>query len=338
MPKPLVAALALLLPALPAAVAAAPFSSYEECLVETLKTAPDCLSVSAVKKSCAEKTTPGKAEATVEAPQAKAENEPRKNNLEIAFHNPTYLLGSYNNNLNGTGLGFKNNDNEVDPGELKFQLSFKVPISPRWCLAEKDTGQFFAAYTAISFWQILNADISRPFRETNHEPEIFFDLTRNEEYFGFIKPSLRIGGSHQSNGRSGDVSRSWNRLYLDFILPKDEFTFHVMPWSRFKEKPDQYVGDPYGDDNPDILAYMGHGELRAEWRINARHTLDLKLRNHKEKGAIELDWTMALPWHVSEKSPFKGYIQYFSGYGESLIDYNSSVSRIGIGVRLTDPN
>ena len=55
---------------------------------------------------------------------------------------------------------------------------------------------------------------------------------------------------------------------------------------------------------------------------------------HDNKGALELGWSFPIPFIETDEA--RGYIQYFNGYGESLIDYNAAVERIGIGVILAD--
>ncbi|HEY5644667.1 MAG TPA: phospholipase A, partial [Pseudomonadales bacterium] len=90
--------------------------------------------------------------------------------------------------------------------------------------------------------------------------------------------------------------------------------------------------DSSGDDNPDIHRYMGYGELLLAYRRQDQ-VLSMLLRNNlmsDSRGAVELNYSFPLTDKV------KGYVQYFNGYGESLIDYDRKVERIGIGFAIND--
>ena len=106
----------------------------------------------------------------------------------------------------------------------------------------------------------------------------------------------------------------------------------IKPWYRLPEDEKTNAGDPHGDDNPNILKYMGHGELTMAYRTNG-NTFSAVWRNNlrsDNRGAIELGWSFPLFRRL------KGYVQYFNGYGESLIDYDAYSNRIGAGFLLTD--
>jgi phospholipase A1 len=93
-------------------------------------------------------------------------------------------------------------------------------------------------------------------------------------------------------------------------------------WHRFDEEPEN-------DDNPDITRYLGYGELFAGYQIG-RHHVGLMLRNPANHVAVQADWSYGL----SDRLRF--YVQYFNGYGESLIDYDRQVNRIGAGFLLNE--
>lgn len=251
------------------------------------------------------------------------------NPFAIVPHQRNYILPlAYNFSPNPEPYNYT--DGSIQNTEVKFQISFKVPL---WNGIYKDIGDLYFAYTNLSLWQAYNSDISSPFRETNHEPELFvvFDTDR---YFPGIKSTyIILGISHQSNGRSGSRSRSWNRVYANFLFSKKDILFSIKPWYRLPESEKEYPGDPTGDDNPDIHKYMGYGEFNALYRWE-NHVFSVMLRNNLRadgnKGAVQLDWSLPLPF-----TKLRGYVQYFNGYGESLIDYNHSTNRIGIGIELT---
>ncbi len=89
------------------------------------------------------------------------------------------------------------------------------------------------------------------------------------------------------------------------------------------------------DINPDITDYLGHGELRLAYRRKG-HVFSMMSGNQIESGFDEGALELSCNFPVFGYPYLKGYIQYFNGYGESLIDYDQQVNRIGIGISVTD--
>jgi len=246
----------------------------------------------------------------------------------LMAHKPNYILfGAFNGNGYNAKYfqeQYRNSSIELDDTEAQFQVSIKVPL----LVDLFDTVDVYGAYTNRSFWQYYNDDISSPFRETNHEPEFWAQFRPDWEFFGFKNSVNSLGIVHQSNGQGGVLSRSWNRLYASFVVERGNFALAIKPWYRLPE-------DDEDDDNPDITDYLGHYEIRAayKWKENVFSIMSRNnLESGFEKGAVEVAWSFPL-WDY----PYlKGYVQYFGGYGESLIDYNQYVNKIGIGIALTD--
>ncbi|AKE52742.1 phospholipase A [Kangiella geojedonensis] len=256
----------------------------------------------------------------------------RDNRFAIIPHKPNYLLPvTFNNSPNQDSLENSGDDRQVDNIEVKFQVSFKTPF---WEQPFGENSALFFAYTGQSYWQAYNKDVSSPFRETNHEPEIFAAWATDWQLGGWQIPYFSMGVSHQSNGRSGLGSRSWNRIYTEFAFEQDRWVLAFKPWWRIPEDRKEDPLDPDGDDNPDIDDYMGYFELYSAYQWD-EHNFGIMLRNNlrsDNKGAFQFDWTFPL----DDEGKLRGYVQYFNGYGESLIDYNRRVNRLGVGFVLTD--
>jgi phospholipase A1/A2 len=172
---------------------------------------------------------------------------------------------------------------------------------------------------------VYNGDISRPFRETNYMPEVFVSYRPGIELAGVHWRLLNFGYNHQSNGRTDTQSRSWDRIYAEFGLERGSLGILVKAWHRIKESADE-------DDNPDITDYYGYGSVTALYKARG-HSLSLMASGNlgTGKGAAQLSW-------MSPRllGPIRGYVQAFSGYGESMIDYNWNQSTIGVGIAIND--
>jgi phospholipase A1 len=248
--------------------------------------------------------------------------------LAILPHRPNYFLpASYSPNVVAPLSG-----DTVKGTEFKFQLSFKLPLLKP--VEEGGVAAFFA-YTGQSWWQAYDSKRSSPFREYNHEPELFLTWPSLARIGPWTLRSTSLGFVHQSNGRTDPVSRSWNRLFADVRLDHPSgWWLSLRPWVRIPERTKSDPAQAEGDDNPDIRRYLGDGELRFgyggdQWRLGGLLRRSLVQGG---KGAVQLDLTVPTGF-----SPLvRWYVQLFDGYGESLIDYNRRLLRVGFGLMLND--
>jgi phospholipase A1 len=244
----------------------------------------------------------------------------------VRLHQPNYLLlARYTTDVNTAPyrplFDAFNEEADFENVEAKFQLSFKGRLlttdDRRW-------GLWFA-YTQQSQWQVYGEDISRPFRETNYAPELFGSFRPGLDLGVLQLNLLNFGYTHQSNGRSDPISRSWDRLFVEAGFERDNFVLLARAWTRIEP------GDGE-DDNPDIVDYYGHGEINAfyRWRDN-RFALMARGNLDTGKGAAQLTWSTR-----PLLGPLRGYLQVFTGYGESMIDYDWRQTTIGLGVTLNE--
>ena len=246
----------------------------------------------------------------------------------IRSYQPVYLMpGFWTSKKNEFPQSENPNNTETEKQNLtsteaKFQLSLKTKAVENIL---GNNGDLWLGYTQSSRWQVYNSEKSRPFRETNYEPEASFVLRTNYDLLGLNWRMLGLTFNHQSNGRSDPLSRSWNRVMLNFGFEKDNFALMVRPWYRFEEKRED-------DNNPEIKNYIGRGDMTAFYRYN-EHDFSLMLRHtlkggDDNRGAVQFDWSFPISGRL------RGQFQLFDGYGESLIDYNHRATYVGLGISL----
>ena len=226
--------------------------------------------------------------------------------------------------------------------EAEFQISFKKQLSYNFF----GWNEFiFVGYTQTVLWQLYAR--SSPFREMSYKPEIFLAVP-SSDYFddNYGLKAVRYGFLHESNGQDGYRSRSWNRLQATGLWQWNNLFLASRIWYRIPEtqKPDNYYNgngfepdgsetDPNqtGDDNPNIENYLGYGDLTFHYLYGKNQISSMFRYNFgiggTNRGAVEFSWSY--PFFHSKNMFW--YTKLFSGYGESLIDYDRSVTKTSFG-------
>lgn len=224
------------------------------------------------------------------------------------------------------------------PSEARLQLSVRTKIIQSLLTGSQTLlrDSLWFGYSQQSYWQLFNRDLSRPFRSTDHEPEITYIYPSEAQLpMGWRLRYSGISLVHQSNGQALPLSRSWNRTVLMAGLEKgDQFRLEGKVWQRINE-------DPAGDDNPDIADKIGRAEVAGFWNVNPDNTLGVTLRHSlraDSNGSLRLEWLRKLGTRgvPGSQNGLRFHTQLFTGYGDSLLDYNRRRTVLSIGLSLVD--
>jgi phospholipase A1/A2 len=237
-------------------------------------------------------------------------------------HNNNYILfANYSSSPNSAPYSPTNGpalkENHLSNTEVKYQLSFKMKLLED---AFNTPVDLWFGYTQESNWQLYNHKGSSPVRETDYQPELMLVMPLNFDMLGMHARFFNLGMIHQSNGRDEPLSRSWNRASAQLGIEKDNFTLTGRLWKRLYENRKE-------DDNPDITDYMGYGDVVITYRWSG-YVFSVLARNNFNTGhgATQVGWGFPLAKNIN------GYMEAFSGYGQSLIDYNHTQKTIGLGL------
>lgn len=222
--------------------------------------------------------------------------------------------------------------------ENLIQLSVRTKVAKGLLVSDstrKDALWF--GYTQKSFWQLFNGELSRPFRATDHQPELMYIYPTNADLGnGWTWRYAGLSINHQSNGQALPLSRSWNRA---IVMAGADHTngsrIEAKLWHRLPET----AAD---DDNPDISQLMGRGEVSAVWAASPKTSVGLTMRHALKaggKGSIQIDW-LQQPSNSTQAlgaaAGLRYHVQLFSGYGDSLTDYNHKRTALRVGLSLVD--
>ncbi len=243
------------------------------------------------------------------------------------FFLPLRVMRSLNHEPNSPTRGPALNLPHYQRGETKLQLSMRTKVMEGLLLPQAD---LWVAYTQQSMWQLWNQAASAPFRNSDFQPELIYVVPVPAALqawpLAWRWRLAQLGLVHQSNGQSGALSRSWNRVYAAVGLEQGDVTANL----RLEQRTDP--GSSHGDDNPDIVSHLGRLEAQLNWSPG-RATSSLLWRPAlRGRGSVQLDWT----YPVSKERPdgLRWYGQVFNGFGETMLDYNFRQTSVGLGLTL----
>ena len=242
----------------------------------------------------------------------------------LFFTNRAQAYANENVTSSWQAEGYKPNYFLYGDPDSKLSLSFKIKIL--------ENSGFYLGYSQLMFWE-LGAD-SSPFKDVNYNPEIFYRKYVEDRPSTWVDVGIF---EHESNGQAGDLSRGWNRFYL-------LYSAEAFSWEQAKFYASLKAWVPYSkeDTNEDIVEYRGLWELNLTVSSFLGETFDrsdLTFRIYPggrtgmdpTQGGQEI--TLRLKGVVFKEFLPVFTIQYFNGYGESLLSYNEREStwRVGIG-------
>jgi outer membrane phospholipase A len=202
----------------------------------------------------------------------------------------------------------------------KFQFSFKYQLfATTAARLSRWQDDLYFGYTQTSLWDLHS--LSLPFRDSSYKPGVFYYRQRLADDESWLsRVGLYAGFQHESNGKAGDASRSLNSLYampVITLVKRSDFFWTVSPqvfWHFDK------------GENQDITDFRGYVDLRTTlgWSSGLQLTALLRKGTRAGYGSTELDLSYPLrkTWPFSDTAGGYFHVQYFTGWGETILDYN----------------
>lgn len=234
--------------------------------------------------------------------------------LRRDFDNKPYF-GLYKDNyfVFGPAIGQRMTKENTN---VKFQIS----VAQRLTKSTLPLGTYlYLFYSQKVFWNVL--ENSMPMTDLNFNPGIGLSkpLFVKNRFIGKVSLILE----HESNGRDGDQSRSWNKISLAAnIMVDPNLMIHGKVWIPIVD----------GMNNKDILDYSGIYQIGMQvFSSNRRFTGSVVLT--KRRGwNFNYNTSLELAYRVWKRDNQYLFLQYYNGYGEGLLDYNKFHSQLRIGL------
>lgn len=235
--------------------------------------------------------------------------------IREAFDKGPYF-GLYKDNyfIFGTSVGHQR------PSKENTNIKFQISIAQRLTKSVMPFKSYlFLFYSQKCFWNVL--ENSMPMTDLNFNPGIGLakPLFVKNRFIG--KAMLLL--EHESNGRDGTASRSWNKIsFGGSILIDPRVMVHAKFWIPIVD----------GVENKDILDYCGIYQVGTSFMsLNKRFGASVILT--KRKGwELNYNTVVELNYRLFRRDNQFLFLQYYNGYGEGLLAYKEFHSELRVGI------
>ena len=227
---------------------------------------------------------------------------------------PYFTLYKDNYFITGTSIG------PQAPSRTNSDVKFQVSIAQRLTKSTLPFNTYlFLFYSQKCMWNIYEESL--PMRDLNFNPGIGLakHLFVKNRYIG--KVTLLV--EHESNGRDKLASRSWNKISFSgniFVDPQ------LMIFAKY------WIPIIDGENNRDILRYSGIYQSGFQ-AMSADNRFVMSMVFVKRKGwNLNVNTIAQLGVRLRKKDNQFLFMEYYNGYGETLLDYNKFRSRLRVGL------
>ena len=224
----------------------------------------------------------------------------------FSLYKDTYFVGG--TVLGGTPDGYNS--------DVKFQISFQQRLTKS--VLPYHT-YLYLFYTQKAIWHVFRNSL--PFYDLNFNPGI--GISRHIIMKNRLLGKVTLMAEHESNGRDGTASRSWNKISVAgeaYISP------YLMAHAKY------WIPIVDGKYNRDILKYMGIYQAGFQAKsLDDKWVLDMTLVK-REGWNFNFNTIVQLGYRINHNSNQFIMLQYYNGYGEHMLDYNQYHSRIRFGL------
>ncbi|MBR1935666.1 MAG: phospholipase A, partial [Muribaculaceae bacterium] len=208
------------------------------------------------------------------------------------------FFGLYKDNYFVAGTALNQKPTEFN-SDVKFQISFSQRLT-RSVLPWHS--YLFLFYSQKAMWNIFEESL--PFHDLNFNPGI--GLSKLLIFKGKLVGKATLLVEHESNGRDGEASRSWNKVSLSasaFVLP--DLMVHGKFWIPIID----------GQQNKDILRYSGIFQVGGQWiSSNKRWVVDASFV--KIKGWIfSFNTIINVGFRLTKRDNQFLMLHFYDGYG-----------------------